>query len=508
MQRKHGSVFWLTPLLAGALLAAPLAPAATPAAGQRTEKTITLARGMPAQTPLYVIDSGREGPSVMVVGGVHGNEPGGAWAAEAIRTWPITQGRLLVLPRANIVGLYQNTRFVPGASKDQRDLNRNFPRPGEKAKPPRGTLANVLWTAMRSHRPAWVIDLHESATYRAENKKYLGSSIIVSSSTKARAAADAMIESVNRVVTNEKYRFVRLRSPIKGSLARAAAEHLGAGAMICETGRKNTSLATRCRYHRHLAYGLLRHLKMIPAGQNPDRPTRPAGFEGVHVALYAGSGAGGKGPGNLLKLFTEAPRHRILPIGPAEIAAGALKDFDVVIFPGGTGSGQARALGKDGRKRVRAFVEAGGGYVGICAGAYLAMRGFSWGVGVLDAKTVSPKWRRGAGTVKAELTPAGREVLGTRTGPFAYRYANGPIFRSGGAKDIPDYTAWALFRTEVAKNDSPKGVMVNSPAICGAPFGRGRVVISSGHPEQTPGLGTMVLRAVDWAAPRAIARGE
>ena len=45
-------------------------------------------------------------------------------------------------------------------------------------------------------------------------------------------------------------------------------EHLGAQAMICETGRKDTPLTTRCRYHRHLVLGLLRHLKMVPADLN------------------------------------------------------------------------------------------------------------------------------------------------------------------------------------------------------------------------------------------------
>ena len=48
-------------------------------------------------------------------------------------------------------------------------------------------------------------------------------------------------------------------------------------------------------------------------------------------------------------------------ISPEDIRAGKLKGFDVVMFTGGTGSGQARALGETGRGEVKKFVEQGGG---------------------------------------------------------------------------------------------------------------------------------------------------
>jgi putative intracellular protease/amidase len=46
--------------------------------------------------------------------------------------------------------------------------------------------------------------------------------------------------------------------------------------------------------------------------------------------------------------------------------------FDLVVFPGGSGSRQAAALEQEGRGAVWRFVEAGGGYLGVCVGAYLA----------------------------------------------------------------------------------------------------------------------------------------
>src|SRR5690606_26510786 len=61
----------------------------------------TLAVGTPWETPYYVQDTGLPGPTIMIVGGMHGNEPAGAYAAEQIRRWPIVRGKVVAVPRAN-----------------------------------------------------------------------------------------------------------------------------------------------------------------------------------------------------------------------------------------------------------------------------------------------------------------------------------------------------------------------------------------------------------------------
>lgn len=48
--------------------------------------------------------------------------------------------------------------------------------------------------------------------------------------------------------------------------------------------------------------------------------------------------------------------------------------FDVLLVPGGSAAVDARLLGETGRKAVRDFVWHGGGYCGVCAGAFLALR--------------------------------------------------------------------------------------------------------------------------------------
>jgi hypothetical protein len=185
-----------------------------------------------------------------------------------------------------------------------------------------------------------------------------------------------------------------------------------------------------------------------------------------------------------------------------DIRGGALDQFNVLAVPGGSGSKEAASIGEDGRAHIRKFVEDGGGYIGICAGAYLATSGFSWGLKILDAKTASPKWERGVGIVKLELTDRGREILGGRAGEFDCKYANGPILCPAGVESLPDYEPLAFFRTEMAKNGTPVGLMVNSPAIVAGLCGKGRVIAISPHPEQTPGLDEFIPHAVAWVANR------
>lgn len=218
----------------------------------------------------------------------------------------------------------------------------------------------------------------------------------------------------------------------------------------------------------------------------------------IRVALFDDSGSFGKGVPKVSEQLGAAKDMKVTMVKGSDIAAGVLKDYDAVVFTGGSGSKQAAALGDAGRQQVRDFVEKGGGYVGVCAGAYLACSGFSWSLGVLDAKTVSSKWMRGKGQVKIEVTPSGQQVTGTPSGQTEIRYVNGPIIQPADRPDVPDYEPLAIFRSELAENGTPAGVMIDSPAWARGAFGRGRVLISSPHPEQTDGMEEWIAHAVRW----------
>lgn len=227
---------------------------------------------------------------------------------------------------------------------------------------------------------------------------------------------------------------------------------------------------------------------------------KPVEVRPIKVGVYAGPGSPQSSTDAVLNVLKPFPEVDAVTISAKEMGTLNLGAFDVIVFPGGSGSGQSKAIGEAGLNNVREFVKNGGGYVGICAGAYLACSNFSWGLGILNAGTVSNKWRRGQGIVDVEMTGSRPEILGDVKGVFKVRYNNGPILKPGDRTDIPAYTPLVLFRTEMALNGTPVGVMVNSPAQAASTFGKGRVFVSSPHPEGTPGLENLIPRGVFWAA--------
>lgn len=245
--------------------------------------------------------------------------------------------------------------------------------------------------------------------------------------------------------------------------------------------------------------------KQIALQWLPRQPMPPiqCGDAPLRVAVFDDYGSFGKGvPVCVERLQQRQPGVEVRQLRADEIAAGALRQFHIVVFSGGSGGKQASTLGMIGRQEVREFVRQGGGYLGICAGNYLACRGFAWGLGILDAKTKSSRWARGTGDLLIEAVGEGPALLGLPAEVTTIRYANGPVFAPAGDTEIPDFTTLAVFRSEFAKNGAPKGAQIGSPAMVSGQFGRGRVLCSSPHPEQQPGMEDWLFRAVSWLGRR------
>src|SRR5690606_11190800 len=101
--------------------------------------------------------SGVAGPVVIVLGGVHGNEPGGWLAADEIATWDVTAGSLVVAPRMNVEAIEGFVR----TTEELGDLNRLFP--GDAASElPMERMAAALVEAATELRAEVLLDLHES----------------------------------------------------------------------------------------------------------------------------------------------------------------------------------------------------------------------------------------------------------------------------------------------------------------------------------------------------------
>lgn len=221
----------------------------------------------------------------------------------------------------------------------------------------------------------------------------------------------------------------------------------------------------------------------------------------IRVALYADSGAAKKGSKHVKRCLAAEHGFSYELVTAEEIRDGDLDKFDVVIHPGGSGSKQAEALGDEGRQKVRDFVAAGNGFVGICAGAYLASAEYPWSLNLVDAKVLDRKhWARGTGDVELRLSPAARKFFGIEDELVTIYYGQGPLLSPAANDAIVDYEPLALYETEVAKNGAPTGVMKGTTAIARAPFGKGRVIAISPHPEKTPGRDEVLQRAIRWTA--------
>lgn len=220
----------------------------------------------------------------------------------------------------------------------------------------------------------------------------------------------------------------------------------------------------------------------------------------LKVAIYHGAGAS-KSVTILEKALQKYSNLKITMVGAEDIAKGCLKDFDIIIHPGGSGGGQGKALGDKGREEERKFIRNGGGYLGICAGAYLATCDYEWSLNFLDAKVIDKKhWARGYGPVEVSITAEGKKILGIKVDKETIYYHQGPLLAPAENPAIVDYKILGTFASEIAKNGAPEGVMKGTTAIAAAPFEKGRVFCFSPHPERTEDLVDQVYRAIIWAS--------
>lgn len=488
--------------------------------GSRTEMRFEIAAGTEYATEAFVIDSGGAGPTVLIIGGMHGNEPAGAAAAAQIRHWPIVAGRLVVIPRANVLALDSATRRTPGRPSQESDLNRNFPQvetdEGYEARPI-GFLAGEVWTFVREIEPDWVFDLHEGFEFHRSHqppegkKRSVGSSVIYVGGDALDPLVDRMITAVDATIPDPERRFSRLRSgPVSTGITRACINVLGAQAMILETTYQYQPLSLRTRQHRTMVSQTLLALGVVEQDCR-DLLTVSGGSDRLAVGVFDGEGTGPSREA-LVAVLGRDDAVDVFSIGSLEMTPDCLSQFDVLVFPGGGGSKQARALGVSGREAVRAYVRRGGGVVGVCAGAYLCSAHYGWSLNLVDASVLTGAveipgvgtkqiWYRGKGAmVECELTDRGRELFPGVTPEFVVRYANGPILSPKGDEALEDYEVWAWYRSETGLWEPQKGTMIHTPAIVANGFGSGRVVSIGPHPESSRELDSLISRSVRWAA--------
>ena len=179
-----------------------------------------------------------------------------------------------------------------------------------------------------------------------------------------------------------------------------------------------------------------------------------------------------------------------------QIQNGELDNFDVLIFPGGSGSKEFNNLGKTTVIQVRDFInKKGKGVVGICAGGYLMSTTQGYPSLELASASVTDRahYNRGRGLVEFELTEKGGEIFPELKNQSLFlQYYDGPVLVPS---DNNSYNELAIYKTDIHPDDfAPEGITPGKTFILEEKYGKGNIMIVAGHPESTPGMRWIVPR--------------
>lgn len=228
-------------------------------------------RGTPEETAVYRIRSGTPGPTVLVVGGVHGDEAAGHRAARRATDWTVDAGTLVVIPEANRPAVEADER----GGRDGLDLNRQFPEEGVPEHP----LARALWATVLRHDPDAVVDMHTSAGFAARDDGYVGQAVFHSGHPAIARRIERVAAYLNRAVVPPdrpayEYLVERMNGDPPGMLATKVARDLGVPACIYEVTEQGLDLATQVEWTTAFLRRLLARWGLLERDSGHAEPLR------------------------------------------------------------------------------------------------------------------------------------------------------------------------------------------------------------------------------------------
>lgn len=200
--------------------------------------------GTDHETPIYAYDSGKPGPTTLVVGGMHGDEGSGYSAAHDIATWGVDVGELYVIPEANAVGVERSSREC-----DHGDLNRAFPATGGECDT---WVSRGLWSEVEAIDPDWAFDLHASFGIYSEDTG-VGQAMFPTWTSPARSYGENTVAGLNETFGLQdevRYTMGNTLDADRPMLMHRIAGVLDRPGFICETYRGDgTSLERQVAWH-------------------------------------------------------------------------------------------------------------------------------------------------------------------------------------------------------------------------------------------------------------------
>ncbi|MDY6905190.1 MAG: M14/M99 family metallopeptidase [Thermodesulfobacteriota bacterium] len=268
---------------------------------------------------VYRVFGRTEGKTLMLIGGIQGNEPGGFLSADLYVDLCLAKGNLIIVPRANFQSIVQNRRQV------NKDMNRTFSG-GAKEEGYEFKIVSILKKLIAESD--CLLNLHDgSGFYSPEwesdmrNPMRYGQSIIADCDSymhkksgrtiELGEMARAVIGDINKHIKNPDHYFHfnnhktgqvdSLHKEQRGSATYYAVTHCGIPAFGIETN-KNLSLAEKVSQHNFAINAFMERLDIIPEtpGIYFDRPelqyllisinNSPPALVANHQTLYVKKG--------------------------------------------------------------------------------------------------------------------------------------------------------------------------------------------------------------------------
>lgn len=325
--------------------------------------------------------------------------------------------------------------------------------------------------------------------------------------------------AMDAVVVCDSPDAARLKNLARPESLSEAERYLAAGGHVVAWGRGAdalSSLGAKAGFHRvegpAAAHDVLRALHALPLPQ-PSTPAAalPRRPGAVRTGFLLGNGSNGACLFRLLRMVAESPDYDVKFLLGSDVAAGALKDADLLIVPGGWSQDQFRELGAAGRTNLVSWIRGGGAYYGTCAGAYLVgqSKGKIEYMGVIPYRPQTCPYRGNTTDMRCAFTARGQELLGLGEKTFSTLYWGGPVMEPVPETALPDsdLQTLAVYNCQNVYSFSTNTLpaMAGRAAAIGGRLGKGRLVAMAPHPEYQPRSRFVVRAAMRYLTGKEIA---
>ncbi len=250
---------------------------------------------------IFKIYGKQPGKTLMLIGGIQGNEPGGFLSADLYADMRLERGNLIVVPRANFHSIILNQRGVNG------DMNRKFAKTRD-ADTMEDRIVEVLKELISESD--YLLNLHDGSGYyhptyidKWRNPMRFGQSIIADCETYSMSYADRVIrlgdmarqviEAVNPRIDNELHRFHFMNTKTDEDTSPHREQRMSATyyaltqhripAFGVETSKFLPSVDLKVRYHNLIINEFMRVFGIVP--ESPGLVLDPPSLKYVVVSV-------------------------------------------------------------------------------------------------------------------------------------------------------------------------------------------------------------------------------